>query len=73
MATHRHDAVVHGHEHAHIVHYLRHGSDWDHMAATHTHEHNHPAVEHDHAPHEDPETEHLREGHVHDHAHPTVD
>lgn len=43
------------------------------MAAAHEQEHNHPAVEHDHAPHEDEEQEHLREAHIHDHAHPTTD
>lgn len=73
MAMHRHEAVVHGHPHTHMVHYQRHGAEWEHMAATHQHEHNHPAVEHDHAPHEDEEQEHLREAHIHDHAHPTTD
>ena len=38
---HTRDAIVHTHEHAHIVHYLRHGTQWEHMAATHSHEHNH--------------------------------
>jgi hypothetical protein len=37
---------------------------------THPHEHNHPALSHDHEPHEDPDKEHLRESHVHDHARP---
>jgi hypothetical protein len=57
---HTHDAVVHTHEHAYVVHYLRHGTEWDHMAATHSHEHNHAAVEHDHEPHVNAEAEHLR-------------
>ena len=67
---HTHDAIVHAHEHAHVVHYLRHGTRWEHMAATHSHEHNHPAVEHDHEPHVSAEAEHLRQAHDHDHAHP---
>ena len=29
---HIHDAVIHTHEHAHVVHYLRHGTEWEHMA-----------------------------------------
>ena len=66
---HTHDAIVHTHEHAHVVHYL-HGTQWEHMAATHSHEHNHPAVEHDHEPHVSAEAEHLRQAHDHDHAHP---
>ena len=67
---HTHDAIVHAHEHSHVVHYLRHGTQWEHMAATHSHEHNHPALEHDHEPHGNAEAEHLRQAHIHDHAHP---
>jgi len=67
---HTHDAIVHAHEHAHMVHYLRHGTQWEHMAATHSREHNHPALEHDHEPHVDAEAEHIRQAHIHDHAHP---
>ena len=67
---HRHDEQVHGHEHFHVTHYLRPGEDWAHLTASHTHEHNHPEVTHDHPQHEDPEKEHTREGHVHDHAEP---
>ena len=67
---HTHDAVVHTHEHAHVVHYLRHGTQWEHMAATHSHEHSHPALDHDHEPHVNAGEEHLRQAHIHDHAHP---
>lgn len=70
MADHRHEGVVHGHPHVHVVHYLSHGEDWSHLPATHDHEHNHPAVQHDHQAHEDPEGEHQREAHIHDHASP---
>ncbi len=49
------------------------GTTREHLAAIHGHEHNHPAVEHDHEAHQDPQKEHEREGHVHDHAHPTID
>lgn len=52
------------------MHYLRHGTQWEHMTATHLHEHNHPAVEHDHEPHVNADAEHLRQAHSHDHAHP---
>ncbi len=55
-----------------MVHYLRHGSQWEHMAATHSHEHNHPALEHDHEPHVNAEAEYLRQAHTHDHATPTL-
>jgi hypothetical protein len=58
---HTHDAVVHTHEHAYVVPYLRHGTEWDRMAATHSHEHNHAAVEHDREPHVNAEAEHLRQ------------
>ena len=40
------------------MHYLRHGTQWEHMAATHSHEHNHPAVEHDHEPHLNADAQH---------------
>lgn len=71
--THRHEELLHQHEHTHVVHYQRYGRSWEHLEATHGHEHNHPAVDHEHEAHRDPEKEHMREGHIHDHAHPTTD
>jgi hypothetical protein len=41
---HRYDAEVHGHEHAHMTHYLSDGQDWTHLTATHRHQHNHAAL-----------------------------
>ena len=67
---HRHERLVHAHGHLHVTHYLRHGESWEHLGATHEHEHDHAPVTHTHQLHEDPEGEHLREGHIHDHAHP---
>jgi hypothetical protein len=67
---HHHDATVHDEKHFHITHYLHRGEDWSHLQATHSHEHNHPEVEHVHIPHENLEQEHRREAHVHDHARP---
>ena len=67
---HGHEAVVHGHTHHHVVHYLTQGQEWTHLMATHDHEHNHPEVEHVHKEHDDPSKEHEREGHIHDHSSP---
>jgi hypothetical protein len=35
MEEHRHENVVHHHEHLHVTHYLRHGSLWEHELARH--------------------------------------
>jgi hypothetical protein len=67
---HDHEAVVHDQEHVHITHYDRPQEDVTHLVSTHAHEHNHPALSHEHDPHEDPDKEHLREAHIHDHARP---
>ena len=67
---HRHDALVHDHEHAHVTHYLVQGEQWAHLTATHTHDHNHAPLTHAHMPHRDQEKEHGREAHVHDHEQP---
>ena len=68
--SHHHDAMMHGHKHFHVTHYLHRGENWGHLLSTHVHDHNHPGVEHVHIPHEDIEKEHRREAHVHDHARP---
>lgn len=68
---HQHDALVHDHKHFHVTHYLHKGEDWTHLLSTHTHDHNHPPLDHVHIPHRDLEKEHRREAHVHDHAGPT--
>ena len=31
---HTHDAIVHAHEHARVMHYVRNGAQWEHLAAT---------------------------------------
>ena len=72
MSMHHHDAVEHSHDHTHVVHYMRHGSEITHLSSTHEHGHNHPALDHDHDAHEDPDSEHMREAHIHDHGHPTT-
>jgi hypothetical protein len=69
MDAHDHDAMVHDHQHVHVTHYLRHGSDLEHELATHAHPHDHPAVAHQHEAHTDSAKEHEREAHVHDHRH----
>jgi hypothetical protein len=68
---HRHEGVVHRQKHYHVTHYHHRGEDWTHLLSTHTHEHNHPEVEHTHIPHEDKAKEHRREAHIHDHGAPT--
>jgi hypothetical protein len=67
---HTHDAIVHDHRHFHVTHYLRRGTEWNHLMSTHDHEHNHAPVDHVHIPHEDVKKEHRREAHVHDHNRP---
>ena len=41
---HRHERLVHAHGHPHVTHYLRHGESWEHLGATHEHEHDHAPV-----------------------------
>ena len=67
---HQHEALKHRHKHYHVTHYLHQGENWGHLLATHSHDHNHPALEHVHIPHRDVDKEHRREAHVHDHARP---
>ncbi len=67
---HSHDPLVHAHEHVHVTHYVRPEEETTHLPASHEHEHNHPALDHQHSPHEDPSKEHEREAHVHDHVRP---
>jgi hypothetical protein len=74
---HSHEAIVHTHEHPHVTHNRREGTDevvgeWEHLTALHEHEHNHSAIAHSHLPHENAEHEHLGEAHIHDHSHPSV-
>ena len=70
--AHDHRSIVHNHEHIHITHHAKGGAggEIEHLAAVHDHEHNHPALDHSHFPHRDPEREHAHEGHIHDHSHP---
>ena len=58
---HEHDAVKHRHKHYYVTHYLHRGENWGHLLSTHTHDHNHAAVEHVHIPHADQDKEHRRE------------
>ena len=67
---HQHDALKHRQKHYHVTHYLHQGENWGHLLSTHTHDHNHPELDHVHIPHRDAEKEHRQEAHVHDHAHP---
>jgi hypothetical protein len=68
---HTHDAVVHSHEHYHIVHFLLNDRAWVHQDATHEHEHNHAPLTHTHSPHVGERDEHVQEAHIHDHERPT--
>lgn len=69
---HTHEAMVHKHEHIHVVHHARGGpgGEIEHLTAVHDHSHNHAALEHAHEPHENREREHTHEDHIHDHSHP---
>ena len=67
---HEHEALKHRHKHYHVTHYLHQGENWGHLLSTHTHDHNHPALDHVHIPHQDVDKEHRREAHVHDHGRP---
>lgn len=66
---HRHEALVHDHEHWHVTHNYKDGG-FEHLSWKHGHGHDHAAVAHSHLPHEDFESEHLDEAHDHDHAEP---
>jgi hypothetical protein len=69
---HTHDATVHDHEHWHVTHnWSATAGTFEHLAAQHSHEHNHTAVEHSHVAHVDFDDEHAGEAHVHDHDQPT--
>jgi hypothetical protein len=67
---HLHDEMVHEHEHIHITHYVRPGEETAHLTASHSHDHNHPALRHTHIAHENPDREHEREAHILDHERP---
>lgn len=73
-ALHKHEAVLHTHDHPHVVHHLKGGdaAEVEHLSASHNHEHNHVAVEHSHDAHKNLQREHQHEGHIHDHANPTA-
>ena len=64
---HTHDAMVHQHEHWHVTHnWSETASTFEHLAARHSHEHDHASLTHAHVPHVDFDTEHAGEAHVHD-------
>lgn len=66
---HTHEAVVHSHRHFHVTHNATDGG-FEHLSSAHEHEHDHPALQHAHIPHEDFESEHAGEAHTHDHGEP---
>ena len=71
---HRHDAVVHSHEHWHVTHnFSEMAGTFEHLASLHAHEHDHAELEHSHYPHRDFESEHKGEAHEHYHADPVGD
>jgi hypothetical protein len=71
LEQHTHDAVVHDHDHWHVTHnWSETARTFEHLASRHSHEHDHAALEHAHAPHADVEREHAGEAHVHDHDDP---
>lgn len=71
---HRHEELVHEHEHVHITHHAKGGNpDIEHLMSQHSHRHDHPALQHAHIPHENFEQEHMHEAHVHDHEMPVHD
>jgi hypothetical protein len=73
LQGHKHQALVHDHEHVHLTHHCKGGSGGqvEHLVATHRHDHNHSGVDHAHGGHVNPSREHEHEAHIHDHAHPT--
>lgn len=65
---HRHEAMVHSHQHYHVTHNSTGGSQpFEHLSSRHDHEHDHAALGHSHYPHQDFDREHGGEAHVHDH------
>lgn len=69
--SHHHDAIVHEHEHWHVTHnWNEERQDFEHLAARHSHIHDHASLTHAHRPHEDFEHEHAGEAHIHDHDEP---
>jgi hypothetical protein len=42
---HQRHALKHRHKHFHVTHYLHRGENWGHLLSTHTHDHNHPALD----------------------------
>ncbi|MBI2866369.1 MAG: hypothetical protein HYX99_03295 [Chloroflexi bacterium] len=74
FTSHKHESLVHNHEHPHIVHHLKGGNpgEVEHLVALHAHDHNHSATEHSHSAHQNPQREHGHEAHIHDHASPTM-
>jgi hypothetical protein len=71
---HRHDAVVHSHEHWHVTHnFSEMAGTFEHLASQHAHAHDHAELEHSHYPHRDFESEHKGEAHEHYHADPVGD
>lgn len=68
---HSHDALVHTHRHFHVTHnWSPNAQTFEHLTWAHEHEHDHPAITHEHFPHEDVAREHLSEAHDHDHSMP---
>jgi hypothetical protein len=69
---HDHDRMVHSHRHYHVTHHVQEeGGSLEHLSSAHEHEHDHAALHHAHAPHQDVAHEHVAEVHVHDHQQPT--
>jgi hypothetical protein len=68
---HDHEPLVHEHEHWHVTHnWSDTAGTFEHLAAQHSHIHDHAAVSHEHVPHRNFEYEHGHEAHVHDHDQP---
>jgi hypothetical protein len=68
---HTHDAMVHEHEHWHVTHnWSETAGTFEHLAARHSHPHDHAELTHSHVPHVDFDSEHAGEAHVHDHDRP---
>lgn len=72
---HRHEAMVHTHDHYHVSHHHGGGllGSWEHRTFWHTHEHNHNAMMHSHDYSEqDERDQHGKEAHIHDHSAPAM-
>ena len=68
---HTHEAMVHQHEHWHVTHnWSETAGTFEHLAARHSHEHDHASLTRAHVPHVDFDAEHAGEAHVHDHDQP---